>query len=364
LYRCNRLIALNEVGSEPGQFGTSIADFHRANLARLAGSPRTMLTTSTHDTKRGEDARARIAALARHRHAWGEKVAEWHRLLTPVAAGVDSNEEYFFYQLLLGAWPVAWRPETDPEAEAWDGFRARIAAAMLKSVREAAVHTSWSFGDPAYERAVTAMVEAALHRGPDNGFLRSFRSFEAELAPDGAANGLIQTVLKLTIPGVPDTFQGAELWEQSLVDPDNRRPVDFAVRERMMADEGLGGRLDPATKLTLFRRLLGLRQAKPGLFLDGGYEPLGARGPGAASVCAFARRRGSDCLIVAVALPRGTDRADRSTRIELSADLRRPYRDVFTGTAIADLAGVPPFAALPLAVFVGETGSPGSGAPS
>jgi (1->4)-alpha-D-glucan 1-alpha-D-glucosylmutase len=286
LYRYNRLIALNEVGSEPGAFTVAVDAFHRANAARLARTPRALLATSTHDTKRGEDARARIAALTGHAAAWRDKVFEWHDLLADPDRPIDRNEEYFFYQLLLGAWPAEGPPDLAD-------LTARVQAAMLKSAREAGVNTRWVFGDPGYEAALAAFVARALD--PAGAFLPSFRAFEATIAPDGAANGLIQTALKLTIPGVPDIYQGAELWDQSLVDPDNRRPVDFARRAALLADPAAA-----PSKLALIARLLRLRRAKPDLFARGSYKPL-PTGPG---LCAFARRQGPDTLVVAAALRR------------------------------------------------------------
>jgi (1->4)-alpha-D-glucan 1-alpha-D-glucosylmutase len=346
LYRYNRLIALNEVGSEPGRFATSVGEFHAANAERLRTAPRSMLTTSTHDTKRGEDARARIAAIGRHAAAWRDAVFEWQRLLARPEAPVDPNEAYFFYQLLLGAWPAEWRPDVEPEA--LDELRGRVSAAMLKSVREAAVNTGWTFGDPAYEAAVERFVARALK--PGSAFLRAFRSFEAALAPDGAANALIQTALKLTIPGVPDTYQGAELWDQSLVDPDNRRPVDFALRARLLAEDAPseGG----GAKLALTRGLLQLRRERPDLFLEGSYEPLQARGAGAASVCAFARRWQDQALVVAVALRHGDERPDGSTRLDLPAPLRGAFHDVPTGGLITELADAAVLDGSPVAVLV------------
>ena len=294
LYRYNRLIALNEVGSEPGAFTVAVDAFHRANAARLARTPRALLATSTHDTKRGEDARARIAALTGHAAAWRDKVFEWHDLLADPDRPIDRNEEYFFYQLLLGAWPADGPPDLAD-------LTARVQAAMLKSVREAGVNTRWVFGDPGYEAALAAFVARALD--PAGAFLPSFRAFEATIAPDGAANGLIQTALKLTIPGVPDIYQGAELWDQSLVDPDNRRPVDFARRAALLADAG--------------RRTLQARADRPPAPpppREGRTSSPGAatsRLPTGPGLCAFARRHGPDTLVVAAALRRSATAALR-----------------------------------------------------
>ena len=325
LYRHNPLIALNEVGSRPGAPPVTIADFHAANAARLAGTPRGMLATSTHDTKRGEDARARIAALTRHAEAWSGKLDEWHEMLADRDRPIDRNEAWLFFQLLLGAWPNEWRQGDAIPPEAISAFAERIEAAMLKSVREAGRNTRWSFGDEDYEAAVKAFVGRALQ--PEGGFLRSFRAIEAAIAGDAADLSLVQTVLKLTVPGVPDIYRGAELWEQSLVDPDNRRPVDFERRVALLDQQpGPATPLtDPLWKLAVIRRLLGLRRAAPELFARGSYEPLAVTGPGAETVCAFVRRWDGAELAVAVALAGARERTSDATRLAMPGG---EWRDV------------------------------------
>lgn len=345
LYRYARLIALNEVGSEPGRFATDVAAFHAANAARPAGS---MLTTSTHDTKRGEDARARIAALPRHAAAWSERVPAWHRCLADPEAPIDPHDEYFFYQLLLGAWPMEWRP--GGRRDGWEVFAERVRAAMLKSVREAAVNTHWVNGDPDYEARLAAFLDRALDPSPGNGFLASFRAFEAEIAADGAANGLIQAALRLTLPGVPDTYQGAEWWEQSLVDPDNRRPVDFAARAGMLAALPPGPAAfpdwtDPMSKLALTARLLRLRRDHPGVFAAQNYRPLDLPAP----LVGFTREAGDTRLLVAAALRHG------AATPELLPLPDGRWREVLTEAEIADPAAGHAFDILPVAVFVSST---------
>lgn len=345
LYRYARLIALNEVGSEPGRFGTEVAAFHAANAARAAGA---MLTTSTHDTKRGEDARARIAALPRHAGAWAERVATWHECLADPTAPIDRHEEYFFYQLLLGAWPMAWRPGS--ALDGWEDFAGRVRAAMLKSVREAAVNTRWLNGDAGYEARLEAFLDRALDPAPANGFLAAFRAFEAEMAADGAANALIQAALRLTLPGVPDTYQGAELWEQSLVDPDNRRPVDFAARAAMLAALPPGAApfanwTAPVAKLALTARLLTLRRERPELFAAD-YRPLELAAP----LIGFTREADGARLLVAAALRHGDAAPGR-----LSLPDGR-WREVLTGTEVDDPAAGHAFDVLPVAVLVSSTG--------
>jgi (1->4)-alpha-D-glucan 1-alpha-D-glucosylmutase len=352
LYRFNRLIALNEVGSEPGRFGVSVAEFHAANAARLARTPGTMLATSTHDTKRGEDARARILVLGGHAPLWADKVGEWHALLADPARPIDRNEEYFFYQSLLGAWPDL-PADAAPAPAALRDLADRLDAAMLKAAREAGVNSRWVFGDPGYEARLSAFVRRALD--PGSAFLRSFREFAAVIAPAARAISLVQTALKLTVPGVPDIYQGAELCDQSLVDPDNRRPVDFADRARRL--ERIGER-PPAdltgadAKLGLVRTLLALRRARPALLAEGSYEPLVPTGPDAATVCAFARRHGPDIVVVAAAL------RPRPPSAEISAPdpATGRWRDLLTGSVHRTLAGPALFARFPVAVLIPPDG--------
>ncbi|MBB5224125.1 (1-_4)-alpha-D-glucan 1-alpha-D-glucosylmutase [Amaricoccus macauensis] len=346
LYRYARLLALNEVGSEPGRFSTDVAAFHAANAARAPGS---MLTTSTHDTKRGEDARARIAALPRHAAAWAARVPAWHRCLADPEAPIDPNDAYFFYQLLLGAWPMEWRPGV--RRDGWEAFTQRVRAAMLKSVREAAVNTTWVNGDPDYEARLAAFLDRALDPSPGNGFLASFRTFEAEIAADGAANALIQTALRLTLPGVPDTYQGADCWEQSLVDPDNRRPVDFAGRAAMLAALPPGPAAfpnwtDPMSKLALTARVLRLRRDHPELFAAGDYRPLDLPAP----LVGFVREAADARLLVAASLRHGP-----AQRGLLPLPEGR-WREVLTEAEIADPAAGHGFDILPVAVFVSSSG--------
>lgn len=309
-YRYNRFLAANEVGGHPEHLGVSVAAFHEANLRRARETPHAMLSTSTHDTKRGEDTRARLALLAELAEEWTALVPMWSRLLRAREAGAeqgppDASDEYAFYQLVIGAWP----PELGVDDVAgMTEFRDRLHAAMVKTMREAKRATSWASPDAAYEDAVNAFVGRALDNARTNPFLESARAFVRRLHPLGAQNSLVQTTLKLTLPGVPDIYRGAELWDFSLVDPDNRRPVDFAARERLI------GALDPGApplgdasaiedgraKLALTAALLRLRTANPELFRDGRYEVAATAGDDGEQVIAFLRRHAGNAVLVAV----------------------------------------------------------------
>lgn len=301
LYRYNRLIALNEVGSKPEIQGIDAEAFHRANLDRLAREPAAMLATSTHDTKRGEDARARIAAISTDPEGWARATREWHALLARKDAPIDPNEAYFFYQLLLGVWPMSWRKDQAIAPAELADLEKRVVEAMLKSVREASVNTRWINGDDAYEAALRAFIGRALAPGADNAFLAAFREFEASLFAAATGLAMIQAALKLTVPGVPDIYQGAELWEQSLVDPDNRRPVDYVRRARLARGGPDGEEADGAAKFAMTRRLLRYRAAHPDLFARGAYDPL--RVPDHPRLLGFTRSWQEDRMIVLARLP-------------------------------------------------------------
>lgn len=319
-YRYNRLISLNEVGGAPDQFGVPVEEFHQTNAERLARWPGALSTTSTHDTKRGEDVRARINVLSEIPQEWRARVRAWHRLNTRYRGTVDGqpvpdrNEEYFLYQTLVGAWPV--EPISDAE---YPIFCERIQRYMFKALREAKVHVSWINPHPEYDAAVQRFVTAILDRGPGNRFLEDFLPFQRKISSWGMYTSLSQTLLKLAAPGVPDVYQGTELWDLSLVDPDNRRPVDYARRRGML--EGLAGDLaaagadlaplaralterkeDGRIKLYLIQRALTYRRDRAELFRTGTYTPLEAHGARREHVVAFARR--SDSAAVVAVAPR------------------------------------------------------------
>jgi (1->4)-alpha-D-glucan 1-alpha-D-glucosylmutase len=278
-YRYVRLLALNEVGGDPGRFGLSVADFHRANGARAERYPRGLLTATTHDTKRSADVRARIGALAGMAERFREHALRWRALAGGHRSGgaPDWTEELLVYQTLLGAWPI------EPD---------RLGRYLEKALREAKRNSSWLRPNLDWERAV-----ASFATGPcrDERFLAGFEPFASEVASAGERSALGQLVLRLTSPGVPDIYNGDELPFLALVDPDNRRPVDWEGRRRALA--GLGAAPEAGSaKLWTIRELLALRRRRPEAFA-GGYEPLDA-GPG---ICAFAR----DELVVAVAVRPG-----------------------------------------------------------
>ena len=320
-YRYNLLISLNEVGGDPRQFGTSAAAFHEANRQRLRQWPDAMLATSTHDTKRGEDARIRIDILSEIPEEWDRRVRRWMSLNRYLRRHADGdrapsrNDEYMIYQSLVGAWPVAFAERPAADSPELGAFSERMQAFAIKAAREARLMTSWADPKQAYEEAYTAFVARLLDASRPNPFLDDFAEFHAAIAHPAMLASLSQLLMKLTVPGVPDIYQGADLWDLSLVDPDNRRPIDFGLRQDLLqaitggegGDPGLrAGRLsqmlagwrDGRIKLHLTRALLKLRAADPELFRSGSYEPLQSHGRWADHVIAFTRRLGDRRLLV------------------------------------------------------------------
>ncbi len=317
-YRYFPLASLNEVGGGPERFGTSVGAFHRANQSRTREWPDTMLATSTHDTKRSEDVRTRIDVLSELPSRWRLALRRWSRLNRSRKRRVDGAEapsrrdEYLLYQTLIGTMPPA-----DLDEAALGAWRERIEAYMLKAVREAKLHSSWINPNAAYEQALTDFVRGLLGRRESNLFLDDFLAAAPPIARLGLYNSLSQTALKLTVPGVPDIYRGTETWDFSLVDPDNRRPVDYRRLAGMLdeiagwADAGGDGLArhvtglldtlhDGRAKLYLIWRLLSLRAANANLFRDGAYEALAVEGAQAERVCAFARLHDADVAVVIV----------------------------------------------------------------
>jgi (1->4)-alpha-D-glucan 1-alpha-D-glucosylmutase len=339
LYCYNRFVALNEVGGDPGRFGLDTAAFHDFLRDAADRHPATMLATATHDTKRGEDVRARLAALSQFPDEWREAVSRWSAMLAPYRTGAmpDRNSEYLFYQTLVGAWPID---------------AARLAAFMEKAGREAREHTSWTAPNADYEAAWRRFIEGALADAP---FVMDAGRFVNRLLAPGRTVSLAQTLIKLTAPGIPDFYQGTELWSHTLVDPDNRRPVDFAQRQRLLeelctlsveevmarADEGL-------PKLWLIRHALALRAERPRDFArDASYEPLAATGRRQDHIVAFSRNAAVVTLVPRLAA-RITDWDDTTLRLPDGS-----WRNVLTGEHLPAVLPVSAaFTRFPVALLV------------
>jgi (1->4)-alpha-D-glucan 1-alpha-D-glucosylmutase len=358
-YRYHRLVSLNEVGGEPDRFGVSVDEFHRQCLVRLEKWPASLSATSTHDTKRSEDVRARIHVLSEIPRAWRDAVSRWRRWNRRHLSDVegrpapDRNDEYLLYQTLVGTWPLL--PPSPEEAVA---FVSRIQQYMFKAAREAKLHTSWVNPNDAYDEALRSFVAKILAPGPGNRFLADFAVFHPPVARLGMVNSLAQTLLKITAPGVPDFYQGTEVWDFSLVDPDNRRPVDFSARVTLLADlreriatgdlgaaarELLSHWEDGRVKMYVIHRGLECRRRRPELFRTGDYLPLPTGGAGGDHVLAFARRHAT--AVVVTVIPRLTAAlTGEGTRLPVGPDVWRDawvelppgcpatsYTDVFTG---------------------------------
>jgi (1->4)-alpha-D-glucan 1-alpha-D-glucosylmutase len=312
LYVYNPLVSMNEVAGSPGGSGTTLDEFHGALELRQNHTPCTLNATSTHDTKRSEDVRARINVLSEFPAPWAAALRRWsrwnrvHKQTVNGKPAPDPNDEWLFYQTLIGAWPL--RQEEVP------ALGDRLREYMIKAVREAKTHTNWLYPNAAYEAAVSSFVESVLRQSHDNRFLKDFLHFHKKLAPFGALNSLSQVLLKITSPGVPDFYQGTELWDLSLVDPDNRRPVDFKLRLKVLEDlrrkasvnlkeliaELLAHWQDGRLKFFVADRTLDFRKSNPSLFLDGEYHPIEVHGSRKGHICAFARRFGRLWTLVVV----------------------------------------------------------------
>jgi len=312
-YRYYPLASLNEVGGSPDQFGLSISSFHRRNAIRAELWPNSMSATSTHDTKRSEDVRARINVLSEIPREWYRAIRRWSTMnrqwKTKVGSAFapDANEEYLLYQTLVGTWPLLGMDAAEHAA-----YLERIQGYMRKAVHEAKTHSSWINPNAEHDQAVDNFVARVLNPAKENCFLEDFRQFQGPIARAGMWNSLSQVLLKIASPGVPDFYQGSELWSFQLVDPDNRNPVDFEARKRMLAkleeatsDPGaLLRRLadnpcDGAIKLCVTSRVLRFRRNHPDLFSDGTYVPLPVQGSRANHVVAFARVLGDRTVFAA-----------------------------------------------------------------
>ena len=368
MYTFQRFIAHNEVGDAPDAFGYSPDEFHQRMVNRQERWPLSLNATSTHDTKRGEDVRTRLNVLTDLPELWLKTVEEWRQLNASLKEGgaPDEADEYFIYQTLVGSYPI--------EASEEDAYGGRLKEYLQKALREAKRHSNWTTPNEAYEGAVARFAEALLRKGTP--FWKSFDRLLKRVLPHGMVNSLAQVVLKFTCPGVPDVYQGCELWDLSLVDPDNRRPVDYTRRltyleelEGRKADKKLFGELwksasDGRIKLWLVQRLLQLRREHEDLFTQGDYTPLSIEGAYKEHVLAFARRYKRKWLIVALPLhtallagdqkkgPLETDWKD--TRIQLPRPLKGEYNNLLGGAATKVEKGIPVkelFRQLPLALL-------------
>ncbi|MBR0654627.1 malto-oligosyltrehalose synthase [Plastoroseomonas arctica] len=307
-YRYGRLISRNEVGSEPSRFAMTPTAFHAINRNRAQQLPQALLATATHDHKRGEDARARLAVLSELPEEWATALTRWTRLNAPLkreaggAPAPDAADEAMLYQTLLGAWP----PGLDAsDVEGTAELRTRVAAWQEKALREAKRHSEWAVPDEAYEQACTGFLDHLFDPSRQAPVLGEIAALAERLSPAGAINGLAQLLLRCTAPGVPDLYQGTELWDFSLVDPDNRRPVDFPLRERSLADGTPPAQLlnhwrDGRVKQAILHRALLHRARHPALYAEGSYEPLAVEGPMAGHVLAFGRRLGKQRSVTVV----------------------------------------------------------------
>jgi len=359
-YVFNRLVSLNEVGADPDVFGFTVRAFHGASADRAARWPHTMLATSTHDNKRSADVRQRINVISETPAAWRLLLRRWSALNRARRAKIDGgpaptvNDEYLFYQTLLGTFPPQGL-----EGEALDDYRSRIEQYMLKAAREAKARTSWINPSEDYERALADFVRGALDSGRQNPFLDDLRAQAERIGWFGALNSLSMALVTFTSPGVPDLYQGNELMDLSLVDPDNRRPVDYALRGQVLEDlHGLdprdlagvannlaGAPHDGRAKLLVISRLLDLRRRRPELMRDGGYAGLTAQGAHAAHVIAYAREHGRHVLVVV---------AGRLFAKLLGQPGRLPLGEAVWGDTSVDAAGLPDGAQL-TNVVTGET---------
>jgi (1->4)-alpha-D-glucan 1-alpha-D-glucosylmutase len=356
-YVYNRLLSLNEVGGNPGKFGITLDEFHQYNQEQSRAWMYKMNTTATHDTKRGEDVRARLNVLSEISEEWEKQVKSWSEINRSKKSSVRkkavpvANDEYFFYQTLLGAYPFDEREN--------ESFVGRVKDYVLKSIREAKLHTAWLRPDTAYEEGFLTFVENVLEPSDSNEFMKVFLPFQKWVAGYGIFNSLSQTLLKFTAPGVPDTYQGTELWDLSMVDPDNRRPVDYEqrisvlkdIKEKAQADslklidELLSSKEDGRIKLFLTYKVLQARKENLEVFLKGEYQPLEVVGKFQDHIVAFARRFG-DSIAIAIAprflttlvqpgeYPFG-EQVWADTQLKLPQGAQSTWRDAITGQTIS-----------------------------
>lgn len=357
-YMYNRLVSLNEVGGSPDRFGTNLDTFHGQNIERSKFWPHAMITTTTHDTKRSEDVRARINVLSEIPFEWKDHLVKWRafnkkkKIVVDGQPVPDRNEEYLLYQTLIGTWPLEFR-----ESDNCATYIGRIKNYMIKAVREAKVNSSWISPNLVYEDAMNLFLDEIMKEKPENNFINDFKTFQRFISACGMYNSLSQTLLKIVSPGVPDFYQGSEIWDFSLVDPDNRRPVDYGKRmaaiedikrqeseipcwqlARKLTDEKHDGRV----KLFLIYRALNNRKRACDIYEKGEYRSLHVLGRKEYHVCALARRLGERAMLAAVprffvrllkdpdGLPLGED-VWHDTVVAVPADgIGMGYRNIFT----------------------------------
>jgi (1->4)-alpha-D-glucan 1-alpha-D-glucosylmutase len=354
LYQYNRLISLNEVGGDPRQMGSSVNAFHHFNLERIKKWPHTMLCLSSHDTKHSADMRARVNVLSEIPELWQEAVLRWRRMnkfqkRKMSLAVIARNDEYLFYQVLIGTWPLT--PLNDSEMM---GYQERIRNYMLKAVREAKQYTSWINPNEDYEQAVNQFVCRCLNVIISPIFLKDFTEFESRIRKPGLYNALAQSLLHLTSPGVPDIYQGHELWQFSLVDPDNRRPVDFSKNRELLSEMDatlakpdldrplfisslLSNMEDGRIKLFVLMQTLRFRHQHAALFRNGVYLKINIHGSGSDQLLAFARKDQHNFAIIVVPRLMAHILSDESlhniwadTWLEIPQGAPRYYQELFS----------------------------------
>ena len=341
-YRYGRLISRNDVGFDIRRFNLPVAEFHQRMVQRQANFPLSMLATATHDHKRGEDVRARLAVLSEFSTEWDEAVERWIGLSESWSVGMtrpSPADLAILFQTIVGAWPMTL---TSADVSALADYAKRIVAWQQKALREAKLHSDWAVPNEAYELGASAFI-SRLFSGPSD-ILNEISDFARRMMPAGAINGLAQVLLKLTAPGVPDIYQGTEFWDLSLVDPDNRLPVDFAVRQKSMQpfsrEELLQTWTDGRIKQFMIAQVLAVRKNNPGVFSGADYLPLEILGPMAEHLVAFARRAHGSCAITVICKSivgfLAEDRSLvvpakhwRNTRICIPASLQGEFSDAF-----------------------------------
>ncbi len=380
-YRYGRLLSRNEVGAEPDRFSMSSGDFHRACEERLKRFPHSLLATATHDHKRGEDVRMRLAGISELATEWDQAVRRWMSINAPLKKDLGTTaeglpqpapgaaDEMMLYQMLVGAWPVDLKMD---DIEGIKAFAERITQWQTKALRESKRSSSWVLPDEDYENACREFLSGILEkRDKDENFLQELLQWVEKLTVLGAVNSFSQTLLRLTVPGVPDLYQGTEFWDLSLVDPDNRRPVDYAARKQSLASadqaiHNLNAWRSGTVKQQVIWHALKLRQQHPDLFAQGSYQPLQASGACAANVLAFAREHEGKSMMTITsrlthellggeASPLVPASAWSDTMVQLPGPDKGAWIDVLTGRrheakdgklALSDLLSVLPVALL------------------